>query len=817
MNIKIKSILCFMLITNISYHKELFAKNVEYLFDSALVGNADVTRFNDGQQLPGKYLVAVSVNDKRKKQGDYKIDFQYRGRELSPNIKEDDLSSFGINSKKIKFALYKDSDYIDFEKSDIKFYFSFFSKALVFYVPKQSIMNGNSDLAHESQWDEGIDALYLNYDAKLYRRSVKYDKQNNESYYASLEPGINIGSWRIRNSGIWMKGYDGDGKYQNSYFYAERDLRKLKSKILLGESSTGSEIFDSIPFKGIRLSTSDDMIPYIDRAFVPTVRGVANSVAQIDVRQNGYLIYSTEVPSGPFALSDIPASEGSDLEVTVTEDNGVVQHFTVPFNSPAISIKSGGGRYDLTLGKYRPYYNTSREDSFGHLTVIYGFNDLLTGYTGIQVSNNYFAGAIGLGFNLYNLGAVSLDGVYSKNGYNDDEAGSAVRIRYNKLLSETNTSFNLASYQYASKNYNTFADSMERGKRYSGVWKKKNDTSISIRQSFSDYGNVDLSLNKTTYWDQKDESYANFSYSASLFNRASLTVGWNRIFDSYYNNEKEDVFSASISIPFGRLSSTNSTNLRYQIVSERDDSVSNSISLNGLTYDNRLSWGISQGINSKNSNNNRTSFNTLLRNSFGTMSAMYNYSRQLTQYGGGLNGSIVLHDQGITFGQRINGAVALVDVNGAENVSVSYKPGIVTDRNGFAIVGGLSIYRKNDIYLEQSNIDSNTSIDKTISSVVPTDKAIVRASFTTTKGNKAIFKLLNRDNSPIKFGSVVNVSKKGNAGIVGDDGKVYITGLDKNGILDVQWGKGSMDRCRVFYDLKNKNSFGLYSETLRCM
>ncbi|MFG3825683.1 fimbrial biogenesis outer membrane usher protein, partial [Escherichia coli] len=83
-----------------------------------------------------------------------------------------------------------------------------------------SIMNSNSELAHESQWDDGINALYLNYDAKLYRRSVKYNTKNNESYYVSLDPGINIGSWRIRNSGIWRKEYDENSQYQNSYAYA---------------------------------------------------------------------------------------------------------------------------------------------------------------------------------------------------------------------------------------------------------------------------------------------------------------------------------------------------------------------------------------------------------------------------------------------------------------------------------------------------------------------------------------------------------------------------------------------------------------------
>ncbi|EHP5210696.1 fimbrial biogenesis outer membrane usher protein, partial [Escherichia coli] len=97
MNTRTKSIFYFILIAGVSYHKGLLARSVEYLFDSALVNNADVTRFNDGQQLPGEYLVTVSVNDKRKKQGDYKLDFQYRGDVLSPNIKEDDLLSFGIN------------------------------------------------------------------------------------------------------------------------------------------------------------------------------------------------------------------------------------------------------------------------------------------------------------------------------------------------------------------------------------------------------------------------------------------------------------------------------------------------------------------------------------------------------------------------------------------------------------------------------------------------------------------------------------------------------------------------------------------------
>ncbi|MRF64565.1 fimbria/pilus outer membrane usher protein, partial [Staphylococcus epidermidis] len=66
------------------------------------------------------------------------------------------------------------------------------------------------------------------------------------------------------------------------------------------------------------------------------------------------------------------------------------------------------------------------------------------------------------------------------------------RVRYNKLIDTTNTSFALASYQYASRSYSTFDDAMELGQSYSSG-KRKNDFSISIRQELSDYGNLNLS------------------------------------------------------------------------------------------------------------------------------------------------------------------------------------------------------------------------------------------------------------------------------------------------------------------------------------
>lgn len=157
---------------------------------------------------------------------------------------------FNIDPSKLSIFNYGYKDSIDFERSNIKYNFSFYGMRLRLYVPKNAIINNPTELAPESQWDEGINALLLNYDAKAYHRDTRYKTYNNDYYYLYLKPGVNIGSWRLRNSGIWQRDYKGVNSYQNSYTFAERDIRQLKSKILIGEGNTSSDVFSSIPFTG---------------------------------------------------------------------------------------------------------------------------------------------------------------------------------------------------------------------------------------------------------------------------------------------------------------------------------------------------------------------------------------------------------------------------------------------------------------------------------------------------------------------------------------------------------------------------------------
>ncbi|MCZ5816413.1 fimbria/pilus outer membrane usher protein [Escherichia coli] len=119
------------------------------------------------------------------------------------------------------------------------------------------------------------------------------------------------------------------------------------------------------------------------------------------MRQNGYLIQSQTVAPGAFALTDLPlTSSGGDLQVTVLESDGTTQVFTVPFTTPAVALREGYMKYNLTVGQYRPSDSAVEHSLLGELTSIYGLPYGFTVFGGVQMAEHYLAGALGGGWSL---------------------------------------------------------------------------------------------------------------------------------------------------------------------------------------------------------------------------------------------------------------------------------------------------------------------------------------------------------------------------------------------------------------------------------
>ncbi|MCW0137490.1 fimbria/pilus outer membrane usher protein [Escherichia coli] len=72
---------------------------------------------------------------------------------------------------------------------------------------------------------------------------------------------------------------------------------------------------------------------------------------QVSVKQNGYDVYQTTVPPGPFTIDDInSAANGGDLQVTIKEADGSIQTLYVPYSSVPVLQRAGYTRYALAMG-----------------------------------------------------------------------------------------------------------------------------------------------------------------------------------------------------------------------------------------------------------------------------------------------------------------------------------------------------------------------------------------------------------------------------------------------------------------------------------
>lgn len=187
------------------------------------------------------------------------------------------------------------------------------------------------------------------------------------------------------------------------------DVTALKSQLTLGETFTDSQVFDSVRFRGAALASDDGMLSDSERAYAPVIRGIAETNATVEVRQNGFLLYSGSVSPGPFEIADIyPSGSNGDLSVSVIEADGRVRTFTQAYASLPIMVPAGSLRYSLAGGQVDTSDDQQAAPAFASAALIYGLSERITGFAGVQLAEAYQAANLGTGVNT-GLGAVSMD------------------------------------------------------------------------------------------------------------------------------------------------------------------------------------------------------------------------------------------------------------------------------------------------------------------------------------------------------------------------------------------------------------------------
>ncbi|EPP1147020.1 fimbrial polyadhesin usher MyfC [Yersinia enterocolitica] len=803
------------------------------LADNNINANTNISLFEQGGQLPGTYLVDIFLGDEKVDSTNvtfHSVKSPTGEYSLQSCLTKEQLSRYGVAVDNYPELLPPAKNTEQGEQASqcvnlaaipqASEEFEFYTMRLVLNIP-QVALRPKDEIPIE-RWDDGITAFLLNYMANSSTTTYRQTGEQQRSNYVQLYPGFNIGAWRIRNATSWNQSGNSAGKWQSSYIYATRGLYRLKSRITLGESYTPGDFFDSVPFTGVMLGDDANMLPSNQRDFMPVVRGIARSQARVEVRQNGYLIYSTVVSPGPFELTDmLPSHSDGDLHVTVLESNCATQQFTVPYTVPAIALRKGRLRYNLMAGRYRPANVDVETTPIAQATVAYGLPWNLTAFVGGQWSPHYQATTAGMGVMLGGYGALSSSITQASSEYRQQQPvkGQAWEVRYNKTLQASDTSFSVVNSQYSTADFRSLSDVLQSYRRHDGSrrdWHSnplRNQTSVVVGQSLGQFGYLNLNWSRQNYRDAPASSSWGVQYS---FNTGNLywSLDWTQ---NQYRGNQDRLLSLSVSMPLGH---EHNTYAAYRMTSS-DNSKDHELSLYGHAFDNRLSWNVRQTERYAqfHSGENSGSLGLDWHGNYGDIGGDYYYNPNMRQISANVSGGAVIHRHGLTLGPQINGTAALVEVPGISGVSTSEDHRLKTDFRGYSIVPSIFPYQEHDISLETTDLPPDAEVTNTDAKVLPTEGAIVRASFSPQIGARALMTIKRANGETIPFGAMASlVNQPANAAIVDEGGKAYLTGLPETGQLLVQWGRDASQQCRVDYQLASakKGDAGLYMLSGMC-
>jgi len=692
-------------------------------------------------------------------------------------------------------------------------------------IPQAALARQARGTVDRSRWDSGVTAARLDYQFNVAHNdhakaitaarpvspttqgavATSVQQSRRDTMYGAIRFGFNLGDWRLRHNSNYNRGFDGRSRWQALNTYLQRDLPAMNGQLVMGDGSTPGNIFDSMQFRGVQVSSDDAMLPDSLQGYAPTIRGVAQSNARVTVRQNGFLIYNTYVAPGPFVIDDLyPTSSGGDLEVTVTEADGRETRFVQGYSALPTLLREKSWRYSGTFGEYRNGYDNAgaTRPVFAQATMAYGASPDLTVYSGMTLASRYQSLIGGIAYNLRSFGAVSADVSFAnpQDHAGKSHEGGSVRFLYAKAFPATSTDVRIAGYRYSTRGFRTFPEAVALWDT-TGMWlpNRRDELRIDMAQRFGSWGSVYVSGQQQHYWDTGGRAARTVQAGYSNYFRQ---LGYNFYYSyngSPYGGPASHQVTLSLTLPLGRTGA----NAQYHVSRDREGNVSQQASIFGSAFDDyRLSYGISAGVaRAHGTNSENGSANASYRASLARFDASRSQGRDYGQTTFGMAGGMILHGGGLTLSQPLGETIAIAEVPKARGVAFDSQPGVSTDYAGIAVIPYLAPYRVNRLAIRTDSLGDSVEVREAATELVPTRGAVVRAKFDTAVGYRLLMTLTGDNGRHLPFGARVETLAGKEAGIVGPEGKTFISGAEPTGSYLVRWGTGPLDSCLVTYTL----------------
>lgn len=659
-------------------------------------------------------------------------------------------------------------------------------------VPTDALRPVQQDI---SGYETGGFAGLLNYDLSGFYNRFGDDASRFGS--ANTEVGFNAGDWIVRSRQVqtWQ---DGLSRSTHLQAYAQRTFASHQAVLQTGQINLYNPVLSGAQITGVQVLTEHALQEQGQGALI---QGIANSPAQVEVRQNGALIHSTVVPAGPFALTDVRRlNTRSDVEVTVKESVGGERRFTVPAAMLGLGLPAPG--YSVAAGRVRNVGDAEGEDPW----VISGgwtgaLHPQLTLGTGVLAASQYRSVGASLGWLPWLHSQIQLSTQVSNSQAREKVSGVQTDLSWSQRLGEQwsiSAANSWRSIGYRELEESTYTrDDSNRDSRY------RDQQSLNLGWSHPQLGAFSAGVSRSANFAGDSSSRALASWGTSI---GAVSLSASAEWQMGGRQQQDNAVYLNISVPLGE-----SRRLRSWV---RNSGGENRTGL-GITeqIDDQLSYRVSAEHDSSDHQVETTlGISALPR--YSQLDVSYSRSdAERSSYQGGARGGVVLHGDGVTFSPYpVRDTFALVSVGDMSGIKLTTPSGPVwTDWQGQAVVPQVAAYGRSPVEVQTRSLPRNADINNGLAMVSAGRGAVERVKFGVGLTRRLLLTVSTDQGAPLPAGASVSSANGEFITLVQDGSQVFLPNVLGQSTLWITTPQGR--RCQLRYSLPEKADPSVYFET----
>lgn len=586
-------------------------------------------------------------------------------------------------------------------------------------------------------------------------------------FRAFSETGLNIDDWIVRSRQDF---YSQGGKtlFSQGNTYVQHALPRFRATLQAGQISPASSLFSVGTLQGVQVFPESALRQ--TSASGVTFSGIATTQSRIEVRQLGTLILMTQVPPGPYTLSDIPiVSSNADLEVQVISLGGQRQQFVVPAASFGAVRNTTANGLSIAMGKYQTYGGADSQAPW----VVTASNGWALGTrssfnTGALFSMPYSAlaatfdttpfdnlnGSIGLRSSLAKVHGAQLAG---------HQVAATLSVSPVDRLS-----VNLSA-TWQTNQYRDLAQTLQRSNRDVNLDSASQTYTASVswfQQMLGGLSATYTSSRGTAIEGSRNRAMLSWSRA---FGRTSLTFSAARDLSSSSRRRMPDQYFLTVSIPLGRSS-----------VSVYGTQSGNSNSI-GASYSDTISQQLGYSVSSSIANPGRAT------SSSASVYAVPRYARvnvsvnrdsqQNLSTSWEVQGAAVASRSGVTFSPYgVSDTFGIAKVGNLAGVEIQTPTGPVwTDMWGNAVIPSLPAYSESSVEINTTSLPRNANLPNGIQSMKPARGSVQIVDFRLRQVQRYLLDAVTEaDHQPLAERSPVLDGKGAFVTMVGKHGQVFL-------------------------------------------